>query len=427
MKRIQATILKEWHLIRRDIGGIALLFFMPVLLIVIMALVQDAPFKDYKNISYNALFLNQDNGRVANEIQQQLTHSKQFILHDSVDEKKISLERCKQLIRDGKYTLAIIIPEGISAEVVNSANAIANEMGKKFGMPATLPQRKTRTGQSLQLLFDPTAKPAFKMAVTNALEKLITKIQSDIILERISKLRETPADSNSFDLGKALQTISVQEISVAQNFAPAEKLNSVQHNVPAWAIFGIFFLTVIISESIIAERQSGSWTRIKLIPGSYSDILLGKMFFFISLGVLQFIFMLMIGVYVMPFFGLPSLFLSHPVLLLMVIVCIAACATCFGILIGTVFNTTKQALPFAALIIVILSAIGGIWVPLEVLPKAMQQISIVSPMRWSLDGINQLLLRDGGFNGIVKPCGILLLLSLASVFLAKLIESKRVI
>ena len=55
MKRILATYIKEWHLMRRDLSGLALLFIMPVLLIIIMALVQDAPFKDYKDQKFKTL------------------------------------------------------------------------------------------------------------------------------------------------------------------------------------------------------------------------------------------------------------------------------------------------------------------------------------------------------------------------------------
>lgn len=68
MKRILATYIKEWHLMRRDLGGFALLFLMPILLIIIMALVQDGPFKDYKDRKFETLFLNLDQGKVAASI-----------------------------------------------------------------------------------------------------------------------------------------------------------------------------------------------------------------------------------------------------------------------------------------------------------------------------------------------------------------------
>lgn len=426
MKRIWATVLKEWQLTRRDWGGIALLFIMPVLLIIIMALVQDAPFRDYRNVVHHALLVNEDKGKVASLLEEGLQHNASFVLHNQIADSSLTVATCEQLVQQGKYPFAIILPNGLSAEIVNSANAIANGMASKIGMPAQMPEREIRTGHNIQLLFDPTTKPTFKLAVQNALEKYLSRIQSTIILERIAKLNPQNTDSSHFDFDKHLHAVNIEERPMHQTKASIQGMNSVQHNVPAWAIFGVFFLTVIISESMIQERSTGSWTRLKLIPGSMNDILIGKMIFFITLGLLQFVMMLLVGVYVMPWFDLPSLQLAHaPLPLFVVLCCIATCATCTGMAIGSFFQTTKQALPFSALIIVILSAIGGIWVPLEVLPGILKTVSVVSPMRWSLDGINQVLLRNAGWQGILKPCMILLLGSVLSLIISQQLERRR--
>ena len=65
---------------RRDLGGFALLFLMPILLIIIMALVQDGPFKDYKDRKFETLFLNLDQGKVAASIKKSLIASEQFTI-----------------------------------------------------------------------------------------------------------------------------------------------------------------------------------------------------------------------------------------------------------------------------------------------------------------------------------------------------------
>ncbi|GBL34963.1 hypothetical protein EMGBS15_05580 [Filimonas sp.] len=427
MQRIIATYIKEWHLMRRDLGGLALLFLMPVILIIIMALVQDAPFKDYRDHKFEAVFVNEDGGKVAASIRQGLLDSKQFELIESHHHQPIDLATTQNLIQKGTYQFAILVPKGISAEVVNSANLIANEMGRQMGLPASLPHRESREGMSVQLMFDPVCKPAFRLAINNVVEKFITKIQSDIVLERIAKLsQKTTTDTGTFDIEKQLRSVSVKEISSNEKKLMVSKMNSVQHNVPAWAIFGMFFMIIIIADSIINERLGGSWTRLKLIPGSFSHILIGKMLFYVLLGIIQFYLMLLVGIYVMPLVGLPSLQLGHsPFLLLIMVTCLSCCATTFGILIGTIFKTTNQALPVAAISVVILSAIGGVWVPVEVLPDSLRAVSLISPMRWGLQGINNLLLRDCSWKDIVRPCGILLSGALTTLFLSWMIEKKR--
>jgi ABC-2 type transport system permease protein len=58
--KILATIYKEFLLLIRDPGGMALIFIMPLALVIVMALVQDAPFRDYQEIKLEVLFIDQD-------------------------------------------------------------------------------------------------------------------------------------------------------------------------------------------------------------------------------------------------------------------------------------------------------------------------------------------------------------------------------
>ncbi len=426
MRRILATYIKEWQLMRRDLGGLALLFLMPMLLIMIMALVQDGPFKDYKDRKFETLFLDQDLGKVAVEIKKGLLASKQFIVVDSLNGKPIDSEIVKQKIQSGAYQFAIILKKGISAEIINSGNIIANQIGKKIGIQGTLPHREGRDNMDIELMFDPVSKPAFKIAITNAVEKFIEKAQSEIVLDRIASLSPDQINDSSFDFEKTLRQVGVKEISSGNKNEAISKMNSVQHNVPAWAIFGMFFMIIIISESMISERLSGSWTRIKMIPGSFSHILIGKLFFYVLLGIIQFYLMLLVGVYVMPLLGLDAMQVHHsPFVLLIFVSCISACAVSYGILIGILFNSSNQALPVAAISVVILSAIGGVWVPVEVLPPILKNISIISPMRWGLEGINNILLRQCTFFEILKPAIILLSGSAVCLMLAWFFEKKK--
>lgn len=428
MRRITATIIKEWHTLRRDLSGLALLFIMPVLLIIIMALVQDAPFKDYTDVKYDVLFIDNDKGKVADYLKEGLSESKQFTLIEKLGDSVLTENLLKKKIQKGQYSIGIIIPQGITAEIVNSANLIANEMGKYMGISNTLPHRETRENVNIQVLFDPVSKPTFRMAILNAVEKFTSKVQSEIVIQRISKLstQSGSEDTTTFDMQKHLNAVKVKEISSSVQPTMANKMNSVQHNVPAWAIFGMFFMIMVIAESMINERIQGSWTRLKLIPGSQVQVLLGKTSFYILLAICQFFAMMLVGIYLMPLFGLPSLYLPHSYhLLLWMVVSIALCATSMGILIGTVFRTTNQALPVAAISVVILSAVGGVWVPIEVLPSSLKAISVISPMRWALSGINNVLIREAGFSQLILPSGLLLLGSGIFLFSAWIIERKR--
>jgi ABC-2 type transport system permease protein len=161
--------------------------------------------------------------------------------------------------------------------------------------------------------------------------------------------------------------------------------------------------------------------RIALIPGAHTMVSIGKICFYTLVCTAQFIVMFCIGYWAMPLIDLPSIYLGlHPLLLLPIALAIGFAATSYGYFVGTVFKTTNQALSFGAISIVILSAMGGIWVPVEVLSPIMQKLSLLSPLHWALDAVHQVILRDKGWKEIMPNLLILWLFAfvlwLISVF-----------
>ena len=52
--------------------------------------------------------------------------------------------------------------------------------------------------------------------------------------------------------------------------------STTQHNVPAWALFAMFFIVIPMSGSMIKEREEGSMIRIYTMPVSYLTIFMSK-------------------------------------------------------------------------------------------------------------------------------------------------------
>ncbi len=180
-----------------------------------------------------------------------------------------------------------------------------------------------------------------------------------------------------------LKAVALRETSIGEGRHIDVISNSVQHNVPAWSIFAMFFIVIPIAGNMIREREDGSLVRMKLIPGNFLTILTGKLLFFVGICVVQFYLMILVGLYLLPMLGLPKLQVGVDHLAgFLVAASIGVTATAYGILIGTIFKTPNQALNFGAVSIVILSAIGGIWIPLEIMPETMQHIGRLSPLSW---------------------------------------------
>jgi ABC-2 type transport system permease protein len=171
----------------------------------------------------------------------------------------------------------------------------------------------------------------------------------------------------------------------------------------------MFFIVVPMSGHIIREREQGSALRVRLIPGAERGVGIGRILFNTLICCAQFVVMCAVGRWLLPLFGLPALTLGmHPGALIPVVLATALCATAFGYCLGMIFRSGAQALPFGSIAIVILSALGGIWVPVELLPPVLQAVAKISPLHWSLDGVQTVILRDGGWREVMLPAAILI-------------------
>jgi ABC-2 type transport system permease protein len=426
MLRLLATIRKEWLLLLRDRTGLTLLFAMPVVLITVMALIEDAPFRDYQELKFDILTVDNDEGRLGKYIMEGLGATGQFRIVDSVNGAVVTEQQAKALVNEGHYQICIIIPKGATGAIVSNANKIVNDISRRMGMPDVLPVSSRKDSLHVTVYFDPASKKAFKSAIHQALDNFLTQVETDLLLERIKKQlkRKDVAENDSMNI--QLKAVGLKE----QLTGPSQDLdvisNSVQHNVPAWSIFAMFFIVIPIAGNMIREREDGSMLRMKLIPGSYLAILAGKMLFFVAVCVVQFYLMMQVGIHLLPLLGLPQLSLGQSHLAaLIVAIGIGLAATSYGILVGTVFKTPNQALNFGAISIVILSAIGGIWIPLEIMPSHMRLIGSLSPLSWGLDAINDIYLRNVGVSYVWGDVCKLFVFAVVLLCIAAGIEKRR--
>ena len=393
IQRVIATFIKEGTLLLRDWPGLLMLLGMPMILIIVMAIIQDVPFKDYQDVKFNLVWSDDDQKPLGDSLKSHFIHSGQFTLIDQFNDKPINTNQARQLISEGKYPVGVIIKKGTYAEMVNKTNIIVNVIGQNMGNPAIIPVRPAVDSISVVLIFDPVAKNTFRMAVQNALERMLFKVQFDLLFKKISSNNSNSAADKLVDTHEMLaNSISQENLGRLKNESLV--MNSVQHNVPAWIVFAIFFLVIPLSGNYIKEKNEGSRLRIAMSPGSYFDIINGKVLLYTCFGIFQFLFLLTISIMVLPYFGLPGLDIGHEwwnVILAAVVITFSAIS--FGMLIGSYFNTYHQAMMFGSITIILMSAIGGIWIPIEVLPHWMQSLAKLSPLHWSLNLVQDVFLR----------------------------------
>ncbi len=192
----------------------------------------------------------------------------------------------------------------------------------------------------------------------------------------------------------------------------SSQANATQMSVPAWLIFGMFFVVLPMAGGFQREQQSGTLLRLRCMGLSLRTLVLSKVLPYMALNLVQFAVLLALGVYGLPALGLAPLSLpGNPLAYAALALCIALTTSCLGLLLAAVARSTEQALLLGGGTNILLAAIGGIMVPKSVMPAAMAQLAEVSPMSWALDAFLTLLVGHGSLADIAPYCIRLLLLA----------------
>jgi ABC-2 type transport system permease protein len=90
----------------------------------------------------------------------------------------------------------------------------------------------------------------------------------------------------------------------------------------------------------------------------------------------------------------------------------------YGILVGTIARTHQQAAAFGSVSVVILAALGGLWVPVYFFTDTMKEIASFSPLNWAHKGFLDIFLRGSSIVEIFPEIFKLLLFFVITVCIA---------
>ncbi|HRG90786.1 MAG TPA: ABC transporter permease, partial [Chitinophagales bacterium] len=163
------------------------------------------------------------------------------------------------------------------------------------------------------------------------------------------------------------------------------------------------FIVVSLSTSVVKEKISGSFIRLKTLPTSFILTLLAKQLTYLGVTMAQVVVIFSLGIWLFPQMGLPKLVLPESLfnLTLVSLVC-GACAVSYGIVIGVYARSIEQAIGFGAVSVVILAAIGGIVVPSFAMPESLSLLMKSSPLHWCMEAYNTLFLEGGYTTNVLK-------------------------
>ena len=425
--KLLATIQKEFLLMTRDLGGLALIFLMPLTLVIVMALIQDNTFREMQETKLDVLVIDEDQGALGISVERTFRDSPNIHMIKKVDGETLTAEAARRLVQSGKYKTALIIPEKASLTLRDKTKRTVVILLAHYGFVEKQTDTKVAPAIELQILFDPAIKANYKQMLVSAVEKMIAAVQMEWLMEEMQKNLGLATKKQKLDMDFS-PMITVRQRDASASDTGGATLNAVQHNVPAWSMFAMFFILFPLAGNLIKEREEGSMLRLRLISGSQFPVIAGKFIFYLIVCLLQLVIIIGAGLYLMPLFGLSKLMLgTNYTGIVLTGFSVAMAATGYGLLIAVFFKTPHQALAFGSISVVILAAIGGVWVPAFIMPDVMRSISPYSPMSWGLSAFNNLFLRNASTAAILPDLAKLLGFSFVTLAASILIHKSRTV
>jgi ABC-2 type transport system permease protein len=134
--------------------------------------------------------------------------------------------------------------------------------------------------------------------------------------------------------------------------------------------------------NLVVERDQGLLRRLASSPLSSTQLLAGKALSRFLLAAIEIVYFLLAGAVLFKLdWG------SNYAALLMILLTYAVAAAGLGLLMGSIGKSPDQASGIGVLAALVMSALGGAWWPIEIVPSAIRWIAFVFPTGWAMDGM----------------------------------------
>lgn len=381
---LAALIRKELLALTRDPHGLGALFLMPVIFIVIMSLA----LKDYYTPS---------------------TRSFAYAFIDAPAGENVDTLRANWQAGHGKAQAAPADWQGALARG-ELRYVIRFEADFDSAIAALNPPRAPK----IRLVADPALEYALYRNLESGLAAMVGELRADAVQARFNGPGRPGANA-------------ITRLLAAERLDTGVRPTAVQQNVPAWLVFGMFFVVTAIAGLFVQEAREGTLARLRSLGVPRRIQILAKALPYAGINAIQAALMLAVGVWLMPLLGGDRLQLAGIdwSALLLVLAAISAAAISFALAVASLVRTHAQAAALGAMCNLLMAGVGGIMVPVFVMPPVMQTAAAWSPMNWGLEGLLQVLLRHDDLITVLPAAARLAAFALFMSLVAGLLFRRR--
>ncbi|MFL7792261.1 MAG: ABC transporter permease [Anaerolineae bacterium] len=400
LRQILSTTWKDLKILFTDTGGMATLFLMPLMFIIVMSTALQGLFDTGTATQSRRIpVVNLDRGEYAAEVIEALDGIDGIEVETTWDGEQLTRERAEALVADGERSVAIVFPADFSMQIA----------ARSAGDDAIA---------TIELIADPAASVQFIAPIQGMVFGAAERVaETQVAQARIAAGLESAFAQLPTEARPAPDQIVIEmdggSVVTLEQVAPAEMKIEVlpdtyQQNVPGYTLLGVFFIVGAMASSILREKRDGTFRRLLVAPLPKPILLAGKILPYYMVNLIQVA--IMFGVAHLLF----GMAFGDPVALAAVSLAMAAAATSLGIMVAALGKTDTQVGGITSLLTLTMSALGGCLMPTSIMPDFLQTISRFTPHAWAMQGFQDVLVRGYGLAGILPETGVLL--SFAAVF-----------
>jgi len=402
LKTVLKLFKKDYTLFVKDKVALSLTFLIPIVLIFIFGKVFSNAGSGVEHLKLG--FINNSTAPVAKKLEKILDTTKTFLLVKNYKDENgnaipYDTNVMKIHIKSGKFSSALIIPADAYTDTSKSLKL------KFFYDPKNEFEMQLIDGMLQQIIMNQIPE-IFNKSIMRSAEKNLGKEKggsfNSEIARTVSKyynidtsqilnpgLNQTP-DSSGAGAGqmfKDMIDIEKQQL-VGKNITNPMATRS----VGGWAMMFLLFTITASATSLLDEKKSGVMIRILSAPVTRAHILWSKYLFNMSLGIIQLSVMFLFGFILFKIDIFSNLFN-----LILIVLAASTVCTAFGMLLASIVKTNKQADGWGTFLILMMSAVGGAWFPVSLMPESIQFFSKLTIVYWSVEGFLAVLWRGAGF------------------------------
>lgn len=355
-RRLFSVIKKEFLQLKRDVRLLFVLFFFPVFLLAIFGYAVNFDVKHIKLAIYD-----QDKSDVSRDFIKSLTNTEYFDFVYYIDSEK----EINKLLDNNDAQFVMIIPNDLSEKFYSD-----QEVKIQFIIDGV----NSNTGTII------------KNYVTAATASFSSKLQSEVLAKKGIKISEP--------------------ITVEPQFWFNQDLQTTKFLIPG-LIAMILIVTAVVSVSLtlVREKEKGTIEQINVSSLSSFELLVGKVFPFILIALINSALILIAGYFL---FGV--VVKGSFLLLFLTTLIFLAAATSLGVFISVISDSQQVAFSIATFVSLLPATIlSGFVFPIDSMPIAVQVITNITPAKFYNVILRAIILRGVGVEAFWQQIIYLLL------------------